>query len=88
MAQQSTKSAKADGIQGTKPGFFTSLRRLERNVDEGVKTLQAKMESRQLHHVGPTDRHIALKALLQCKKEMGELKVMTTDKSGYSEVRI
>ena len=63
-------------VQEAKSGvsFFTSLRRLCREVDQGVKDIQSKLDVHGLHS-GDINRHLALKGLLDRKKDIDTVKV-------------
>ncbi|KAK7487733.1 hypothetical protein BaRGS_00021000 [Batillaria attramentaria] len=54
-----------------KTPFFTTLRRLARQVDSGIKDIQLKLETQPGHG---EDSHVASKTLRESKKEMEALK--------------
>lgn len=55
--------------------FFISMRRLCREVDQGVKDIHSELDTVHGLQSGDINRHLALKGLLDRKKDIGTVKV-------------
>ncbi|XP_076467096.1 uncharacterized protein LOC143298204 isoform X2 [Babylonia areolata] len=77
MMQSSHNNGKED------VSFFTSLRRLGREIDQGVKEIQKQLDGQLL--ACENKKHVALKGLLDRRKEMDTLK--SNSRTLVSEMR-
>ena len=66
--------------------FFTSLRRLGREVDQGVKDIHSKLDTHDGLKSGGA-RHLTLKGLLDHKKDVDSVKVKYFSASTWLAVK-